>query len=125
MFSLVIFTMMIFAILSNLGNAIEDDPDLVSGGFDIRAQIDSELPIGDVDDVIARSGGTLSASDFSVISSQAQLQVAVREDGAEDLAFKGAPFPRVERRSMPNHQNWRYRRIRAPANRQHRSIQSR
>jgi len=90
MFSLVIFTLMIFAILSNLGNAIEDDPDLVSGGFDIRTQIDSELPIDDVDAVIAASGGKLSASDFSVISSQAQVFVEARQDGAEDLAFKTA-----------------------------------
>ena len=90
MFSLVIFTMMIFAILTNLGSAIEDEPDLVSGGFDIRAQIDPELPIDDVNGVIAASGGSLSASDFTVISSQARLRVEVRQDGAEDLAFKGA-----------------------------------
>lgn len=90
MFSLVIFTLMIFAILSNLGSAIEDEPDLVSGGFDIRGQIDPELPIGDVNAVIAASDGRLSASDFSVISSQAQLFVEARQDGAEDLAFKAA-----------------------------------
>jgi putative ABC transport system permease protein len=90
MFSLVIFTLMIFAILSNLGNAIEDEPDLVSGGFDIRAQIDPELPIDDVNAVIAASGGKLSESDFEVISTQAQIFVEARQDGAEDLAFKVA-----------------------------------
>ena len=90
MFSLVIFTMMIFAILTNLGSAIEDEPDLVSGGFDIRAQIDPELPIDDVYDVIAGSGGSLSADDFTVITSQARLRVEARQDGADDLAFKGA-----------------------------------
>jgi putative ABC transport system permease protein len=90
MFSLVIFTMMIFAILTNLGNAIEDEPDLVSGGFDIRARIDAELPIDDVDAVIAASGGKLLASDFDVITRQASLRVEARQDGAEDLAFKGA-----------------------------------
>lgn len=90
MFSLVIFTLMIFAILSNLGSAIEDDPDLVSGGFDIRTQIDSELPIDDVNAVIAASGGKLSESDFSAISSQAQVFVEARQDDAEDLAFKTA-----------------------------------
>ena len=90
MFSLVIFTMMIFAILTNLGNAIEDDPDLVSGGFDIRSSIDLELPIDDVDAVIAGSGGKLSASDFEVIAKQASLRVEARQDGAEDLAYKNA-----------------------------------
>ncbi|NQW19110.1 MAG: FtsX-like permease family protein [Chloroflexi bacterium] len=90
MFSLVIFTLMIFAILSNLGSAIEDDPDLVSGGFDIRAEIDPELPIDDVYAVITASDGKLLASDFKVITSQAQLFVEARQDGADDLAFKGA-----------------------------------
>ena len=90
MFSLVIFTMMIFAILTNLGNVIEDEPELVSGGFDIRGQIDAELPIDDVDAVIAASGGKLSASDFTVISAQASLPVEARQDGVEELAFKGA-----------------------------------
>ena len=90
MFSLVIFTMMIFAILTNLGNAIEDEPDLVSGGFDIRSQIDPELPIDDVNAVIAASGGRLSASDFAVITRQARLRVEARQDGAEVFGFKGA-----------------------------------
>jgi putative ABC transport system permease protein len=90
MFSLVIFTMMIFAILTNLGNAIEDEPELVSGGFDIRSQIDPELPIDDVNAVIEASGGKLSASDFDVITRQASLRVEARQDGAEDLGFKGA-----------------------------------
>lgn len=90
MFSLVIFTMMIFAILTNLGNAIEDEPELVSGGFDIRTQIDAELPIGDVEAVISGSDGKLSNADFTVISAQASLPVEARQDGAEELAFKGA-----------------------------------
>ena len=90
MFSLVIFTMMIFAILTNLGNAIEDEPDLVSGGFDIRSRIDPELPIDDVNAVIEASGGKLSASDFEVITRQASLRVEARQDGAGDLGFKGA-----------------------------------
>ena len=90
MFSLVIFTLMIFAILSNLGNAIEDEPDLVSGGFDIRGQIDPELPIDDIDAEIAASGGKLSASDFSVITKQAHVQVEARESDMDELVFKGA-----------------------------------
>jgi len=90
MFSLVIFTMMIFAILTNLGNAIEDEPELVSGGFDIRAQIDPELPIDDVEAVISGSDGKLSKTDFTVISRQASLPVGARQDGTDELTFKGA-----------------------------------
>ena len=47
MFSLVIFTMMIFAILINLTNSIQENPDIASGGFDIRGTIRPELPISD------------------------------------------------------------------------------
>ena len=90
MFSLVIFTMMIFAILTNLGNAIADEPELVSGGFDIRAQIDPELPIDDVEAVISESAGKLSKTDFTVISRQASLPVEARQDGTGELTFKGA-----------------------------------
>lgn len=90
MFSLVIFTLMIFAILSNLGNAIEDEPDLVSGGFDIRTEIDSELPIDDVNAVIASSGRALSPSDFDAVSAQAHLRVEARESDLDDPVFKGA-----------------------------------
>jgi hypothetical protein len=73
MFSLVIFTLMIFAILNNLGNVIEEEPDLVSGGFDIRTVIEPELPIDDPADVIAASDGQLSVSDFTLITAQARL----------------------------------------------------
>ena len=90
MFSLVIFTLMIFAILSNLGNIIEEEPDLVSGGFDIRAEIKPDLPIDDPAGVIAASGGQLLVSDFTLITSQARLRVEVRQDDAENLAFRGA-----------------------------------
>lgn len=90
MFSLVIFTLMIFAIMTNLGNSIADEPDLVSGGFDIRARIDSDLPIDNPNDVISASGGTLSVSDFSLITAQARLNVEARQNGVDDLGFKSA-----------------------------------
>ena len=90
MFSLVIFTLMIFAILNNLGNVIEEEPDLVSGGFDIRTVIEPELPIDDPADVIAASDGQLSVSDFTLITAQARLRVEARQDGVDDLGFKRA-----------------------------------
>ena len=90
MFSLVIFTMMIFAILINLGNVIRDDPDRASGGFDIRGTIKPELPVDDPYSVIEASGNDLSRSDFQLITSQARLRVEVRQDDAEDLLYKRA-----------------------------------
>ena len=89
MFSLVIFTMMIFAILINLGNVIRDDPDKASGGFDIRGVIKPELPIDDPYAIIEGNGNDLSVSDFELITSQAKLRVEVRQAEA-DLIFKRA-----------------------------------
>ena len=89
MFSLVIFTMMIFAILINLGNVIRDDPDKASGGFDIRGVIKPELPIDDPYAVIDGNGNDLSVSDFELITSQAKLRVEVRQADGE-LIFKRA-----------------------------------
>ena len=89
MFSLVIFTMMIFAILINLGNVIRDDPDKASGGFDIRGVIKPELPIDDPYAVIDGKGNDLSVSDFELITSQAKLLVEVRQADGE-LIFKRA-----------------------------------
>lgn len=89
MFSLVIFTMMIFAILINLGNVIRDDPDKASGGFDIRGVIKPELPIDDPYTIIEGNGNDLSVSDFELITSQAKLRVEVRQAEA-DLIFKRA-----------------------------------
>ncbi|MEC9293794.1 MAG: FtsX-like permease family protein, partial [Chloroflexota bacterium] len=83
------FTMMIFAILINLGNVISDDPDKASGGFDIRGVIKPELPIDDPYAIIEQSGNDLSVSDFEVITSQARLRVEVRQAEA-DSSFKGA-----------------------------------
>lgn len=90
MFSLVIFTMMIFAILINLGNVLVDDPDLASGGFDIRATIRPELPIDDPYEIIDSNGDKLSPSDFTVITAQARLRVEVRQDEAEELRYRNA-----------------------------------
>ena len=90
MFSLVIFTMMIFAILINLGNVLVDEPDRASGGFDIRATIRPELPIDDPYEVLALGTGKLSTTDFKVITSQARVRVEVRQDGGEEMQYKNA-----------------------------------
>ena len=95
MFSLVIFTLMIFAILSNIGSVIEDEPELVSGGFDIRTEISRDLPIDDPLTLIDASAD-LDRSDFELIASQSRLQVEARQQGVEDLSFKGARIRGVD-----------------------------
>jgi len=102
MFSLVIFTMMIFAILINLGSVIEDNPDMASGGFDIRGTIKQELPIDNPWAVINSSQEQLSFSDFEVISSQARVRIEAREDELEGFIFKRAQIKASDEEWLTN-----------------------
>ena len=45
MFAMIIFNLMIFAILNNLGNLARDEPTRVTGGYDITAIVNPEIPI--------------------------------------------------------------------------------
>lgn len=91
MFSLVIFTMMIFAILINLTNSIQENPDIASGGFDIRGTIRPELPISDPKMILDSNQSEISSSDFSVIAAQASLRIEARQkDTEEKKIFKNA-----------------------------------
>ena len=73
MFSLVIFTLIVFAILNNIGSVLEEEPDRVTGGYDVRATISRDLPIADVNAAIADSD-ELSLADFEVISGTGEFR---------------------------------------------------
>ncbi|NQW17062.1 MAG: FtsX-like permease family protein [Chloroflexi bacterium] len=87
MFSLVIFTLIVFAILNSIGSVLEEEPDRVTGGYDIRGTTSRDLPITDVDAAIAASP-EISASDFEVISRTGQIRGEARQNDAEEIAFK-------------------------------------
>jgi len=87
MFSLVIFTLIVFAILNNIGSVLEEEPDRVTGGYDIRGTTSRDLPIVDLDAAIAASA-EISASDFEVISRTGQIRGEARQNEAEEIAFK-------------------------------------
>ncbi len=87
MFSLVIFTLIVFAILNNIGNVLQEEPDRVTGGYDVRATISRDLPIADVGAEIGNSE-ELSISDFSVIAGTGEFRGEARQVGAEEIGYR-------------------------------------
>lgn len=87
MFSLVIFTLMVFAIIINISDRVEEEPDTVSGGFDIRASISEPIINNNIRDFID-SNDRLSINDFSIVSSQAYFPARAKtSDGILQEAF--------------------------------------
>ena len=88
MFSLVIFTMMVFAILNTVGSDLDETPDRVTGGFDIRAETNIDLPVTDIGTGIVESA-VLNASDFDVIAGHTDIPAQARQTNASENRFMG------------------------------------
>ncbi|MFP6595532.1 MAG: FtsX-like permease family protein [Dehalococcoidia bacterium] len=88
MFSLVIFTMMVFAILNAIGSDLDETPDRVTGGFDIRAETSIDLPVGDIETAI-QAAPNLNAADFDVIAAHTDIPAEARQSGAVEQRFLG------------------------------------
>ena len=71
MFGLIIFTLMIFSVLNGIGDIASEQPERVTGGFDIKASVSSELPIqGQIED-------SLNMNDYSsVFGSSLDVEIA-------------------------------------------------
>ena len=90
MFALIIFTLMIFSVLSNIGDIASEQPDRVTGGFDISASISQDLPItGDIRD-------SLEMNDFSVVAGVASNPIEARELNGENNIFKSSRLVSTE-----------------------------
>jgi ABC-type lipoprotein release transport system permease subunit len=87
MFSLVIFTLIVFAILNSIGSVLEEEPDRVTGGYDIRGTTSRYLPISDINAAIAASS-EISPADFEVIATTGEIRGESRQTGADEIAFK-------------------------------------
>jgi len=87
MFSMVIFTLMINMVLSNLDNVGRSDPDRITGGFDIVATTSEDLPINDFDQSVTASN-ILKQNDFIAVGRSTNFSVIARQDGAETRVFK-------------------------------------
>ncbi|MDP6821689.1 MAG: FtsX-like permease family protein [Dehalococcoidia bacterium] len=99
MFSLVIFTMMVFAILNTIGSDIDETPDRVTGGFDIRAETSLDLPVTDIEAAI-ESAPNLNSADFDVITAHTDIPAEARQSGAKEQRFLGLGVRGAERKYL-------------------------
>ena len=84
MFALVIFVMMVFSILTSSFSALTANPELISGGYDIRAEVDPELPIDDLNGRISEAAD-LNPADFVLITGQSDEPTRARQVGADEV----------------------------------------
>ncbi len=107
MFAMIIFNLMIFAILNNLGNLARDEPTRVTGGYDITAIVSPEIPIGDFKQTLAdESIG--SRTDIQVYAAQevnkrvhdaggsVVVPVEARQVGSADIEFRALQLMAVD-----------------------------
>ena len=74
MFALIIFTLMIFSVLNGIGDITSEQPERVTGGYDIKGTISPDLPIpGDIRDF-------LNMSDFDVLAGACLLYTSDAAD---------------------------------------------
>ena len=90
MFALIIFTLMIFSVLNGLQNITSEEPERVTGGFDIKATISPDLPIsGDIKD-------SLNMSDISIVAGTADIPVEVKEFDGDNKTYKRSKLISLE-----------------------------
>lgn len=78
MFSLVVFTLVVMATLTNAFSELFNDEEAFGGGFDIRATTVRINPIEDMDAAI-RESSSLNPDDFEVVASQSFLSLEARQ----------------------------------------------
>ena len=86
MFALVIFVLMSFSILNQSFSGLLQTPENVTGGFDVRANIDDDLPIEDIEADIDASPD-LNLNDFDLIAGQSYIELAARQVDGEEARF--------------------------------------
>ena len=86
MFALVIFVLMSFSILNQSFSGLLQTPENVTGGFDVRANIDDDLPIENIETDIDASPD-LELGDFELIVGQSDIELAGRQVDGEEARF--------------------------------------
>ena len=100
MFALIIYTLMIFSVLNGLNDISTEQPDRVTGGYDIKATITPDLPInGDIRD-------SLNMQDFAVVAGLSSLDVEAKEIDGENKTFKSSKLASLEDQFINSNQ-WR------------------
>ncbi|MDE2823592.1 MAG: FtsX-like permease family protein, partial [Chloroflexota bacterium] len=107
MFAMIIFNLMIFAILNNLGNLARDEPTRVTGGYDISAIVNPEIPIDDFKQTL-KEESIGSRTDIQVYAAQevdkrvhdaggsVVVPVEARQVGSAEIEFKALQLMAVD-----------------------------
>ncbi len=82
MFSLVVFTLVVMAVILNASNSVFGNPDLLSGHYDIRATVSYANPVGDMKAALAQSDPSLAAN-ITAIGGANVVPVKVRQANSD------------------------------------------
>jgi len=88
MFALVIFTLVINATLSNLNNVARDNPDRVTGGYNIVATVTDDREIEDFLDEVTASP-LVKSEDIETVARSSSFRTRLRQVNALSTRFKG------------------------------------
>ena len=97
MFGLVIFTLMIFAVLNNINNVAREQPDRVTGGYDIVASVNPEFSITAEEFRDGISGlSELDLNEFEVIAQSTDIPSIAREIDGDTQSFSNLKIRSVD-----------------------------
>ena len=87
MFALVIFTLIVMSILTNVFDVSEVDRDSVTGGWDIEGKVNPTTPIEDIGLAISEAPG-LQPGDFEAIGGFTAIPIEARQVGAAEQRWR-------------------------------------
>ena len=87
MFALVVFTLMVMSILGESFSSSIEDSEIVTGGWDVEAQVHPETPIEDIRGSIARHPD-LRTEDYEAIGGYTWVGIQARQVGAKDQGWQ-------------------------------------
>lgn len=103
MFGLVIFTLMIFAVLNNINNVAREQPDRVTGGYDIVASVNPEFSITVEEFRDGISGmSELDLNEFEVIAQSTDIPSIAREVDGDIQRFASLKIRSVDGAYLDN-----------------------
>jgi putative ABC transport system permease protein len=101
MFGLVIFTLMIFAVLNNLNNVAREQPDRVTGGYDITASVRTSISTKLLRERIM-SSPNISANQIKIIAGSVNIGTIAREVGSDKKQFLNLQVRSVDNTYLQN-----------------------